>query len=485
MGDWLEEAARLYGDRLFLTQDGWHWTFADWHGRVDRVAGRLAALGAGPHARVAVLMAGGYQAAELVFAVRRLGAVLVPLNPRLAPPEVAYQVADAEPDVAVVAASLADRWPAAVEALVVPEAAPSDDPLLGDPWVGGSAGEASDIQSILYTSGTTGRPKGALVTVGQQWWNAVASMLRIGHQVGDAWLCCLPLFHVGGQAILFRAVIGGAAVVLEPRFDAESAARLLADGTVTLASLVPTMLRRVLAAHSGPFSPRLRAVLIGGSAAPPALLDDARERGLPVLATYGMTETASQMATEDPDRADGRRARPLYGYNIRIDHPGADGAGEICVRGPGVSPGYWRRPETTAERFDRDGWFHTGDIGRLHLDGRLEVLDRRDDLIVSGGENIYPAEVEAALAALPEVAAAAVVGVPHPDWGMVPAAAVVPRTGAGVDPARLEQQLAAHLARYKIPKQWTVVDALPLTANGKVRRAEVRDWFEDRGPEGR
>jgi O-succinylbenzoic acid--CoA ligase len=483
-GDWLAEAARLYRDRPFLVQGDWRWTFAEWHERVDRVAGRLAAVGAGPNTRVAVLVGGGYQAAELVFAVRRLGAVLVPLNPRLAAPEIAYQVADANPHVAVVAESLTSRWPAGAPSLVVPEVTPPADPLLADPWRAESAADPSDIQSIIYTSGTTGRPKGALVTVRQQWWNAFASMLRIGHQAGDAWLCCLPLFHVGGQAILFRAVMGGAAVVLEPRFDAERAARILADGTVTLASLVPTMLRRVLSTYVGPFSPRLRAVLIGGSAAPPALLDEARGRGMPVLATYGMTETASQMATEEPDRADGRRALPLYGYELRIDHPGSDGAGEICVRGPGVSPGYWRRPDTTAERFEEGGWFRTGDIGRLHPDGRIEVLDRRDDLIVSGGENIYAAEVEAALAALPEVEAAAVVGVPHPEWGMVPAAAVVPRAGAAVDPAELERRLASTLARYKIPKTWSVVDALPMTANGKVRRAEVREWFRNRGPKG-
>lgn len=480
--DWLREAARLYGPRVFLEQGVWRWTFAEWDRRVDRVAGTLAAAGVVAGSRVASLLSGGYQAAEVVFAALRLGAVLVPMNTRLGPEELAYQWQDADPSAVVVSEELAHLLPAAAgPRLGVALGAPEDDALLGPAWRGVAGAAPTGVQSIIYTSGTTGRPKGALLTVTQLGWNAWGSMLRLGHLPDDVWLCCLPLFHVGGQAILFRAVLAGTAVRLEPRFEAQTAAAALADGSVTLASLVPTMLRRILDVHAGAFAPRLRAVLIGGGAAPKTLMAEGRRRGLPLVATYGMTETASQMATQDL-RLDGEDAgaRPLYGFELRIAEPGADGSGEIWVRGPGVSPGYWRRPEETAARFDADGWFATGDIGRLDSQGRVQVLDRRQDLIVSGGENVYPAEVEAALTAIRGVRAAAVVGVPDPEWGAVPAAAVVPQDGVRLDPEALTRALRRRLAAYKVPREWALVNELPLTANGKVRRQAVQAWFASR-----
>jgi O-succinylbenzoic acid--CoA ligase len=290
----------------------------------------------------------------------------------------------------------------------------------------------------------------------------------------------MPLHHVGGLAILARAAIFGAGVVLHERFDAEAVAESLARDGVTIASFVPTMLRRVLAVRPGPPPPSLRCVLVGGAPTPPALLAEAWRRGWPAAPTYGLTEACSQVATlplaEIGRRADGA-ARPLFGVELEIR--GADGRsrapgepGEIAVRSPAVMAGYHARPEATA-RVLRDGWLLTGDVGVLDAEGWLRVLDRRDDLVVSGGENVYPAEVEAALESHAAVAEAAVAAEPDPDLGGRVAAWIVPAAGAAVDEDALRAYCRTRLAGYKVPRAFHVVASLPRTPSGKLRRREL------------
>ncbi len=481
--DWARNAARLYTRRPFLEMDGQVFTFEEWSRRIDRVAGFLAAEGLTPGDRAAVLLPSGVQAAELVFAAIRAGIVLVPVNTRLRPAEVERLLSDADPQVVIAAEAFSDRLSgrglrARVVALPAFVLGQDDDPLLGDAARSSFEPGPGQVQSLIYTSGTTGSPKGAVLTLGQHWWNAVGSFLRLGHDPRDTWLLCLPLFHVGGQAILLRAAIGGNRVMLEPRFDAGRVARSLSLGEATLVSLVPTMLQRVLDAAVEPFSPRVRVVLVGGAAVAPALLARGREAGLPLVPTYGMTETGSQMATVDPlDGNPDAGARPLYAADIDIFQPDADGVGEIRVRGPQVSPGYWAGGQLREET----DWLYTGDLGQLDEEGRLRVMDRRDDLIVSGGENVYPAEVEAALLQDPRIARAAVVPVPDPEWGQVPAAAVVLAVGAVVDAEELSAALRTRLAGFKVPRFWKVVPELPETANGKVLRRDVQGWFREAG----
>jgi O-succinylbenzoic acid--CoA ligase len=396
--------------------------------------------------------------------------VLVPGNTRLSEREAVGLLAQAAPRLLITdPAHRTVRFDEVVGLVrIVPEGeSPDADSLLGDPRAPRDP-EPGQWQSIMFTSGTTGRPKGAILTLEQHWWNAVGSLLRLGHAPDDTWLLSMPLYHVGGQAILFRAAIGGTRVLFMPRFQAEAVARLMASGTVTLVSLVPTMLARVLAAYPGRFSPRLRAVLIGGAACPPALAAEARARGLPVALTYGMTETASQMATEEPGRPSGGSGHPLHGVLLAVAEPDAEGAGEILVRGPQVTPGYWRDPEATQRAMTEDGWFRTGDIGRISADGVVTVLDRRSDLVVTGGENVYPAEVEAVLLEHPAVREAAVAGVPDPEWGHLVAAWVV--SERPLDWAELEQFCRERLAGFKVPRRWFRVDRLPRTASGKVQR---------------
>ncbi|MCC6640719.1 MAG: o-succinylbenzoate--CoA ligase [Deltaproteobacteria bacterium] len=337
------------------------------------------------------------------------------------------------------------------------------------------------ILAIVYTSGTTGRPRGALLALRSLLASAAASALHLGASASDRWLACLPLFHVGGLAILVRSVLTGSAVVLHERFDARAVCAALDERAITHVSLVPTMLSRVLDAWGDRSAPStLSCVLVGGAAAPLGLLDRARRLGFPVAPTYGLTEAASQVATLPPGAAvEGDRAAgwPLPGVEIRIVSEAgtvlaAGEAGEICVRGATLMAGYLGLPEASAKAL-RGGWLHTGDIGVLGADGALRVLDRRSDLVVSGGENVYPAEVEAILAAHPGVAEAAVAGEPDPDLGQRVVAGVVLREGARTDAEALRAHCRAHLAGYKVPRRIALLDELPRTSSGKLLRRAI------------
>lgn len=473
--DWLGRAAAIHPDRAYWRSDRATFTLGALNARVGRVVGRLADRGIQPGDRVASLLAPDYQHVELLFAAIRLGAILVPLNPALTGEERAERLDSADPRLVVAPVALGDLR--GRDLLVVPEAAPPDDELAaGVPSPVPYEPSADSVQCLMYTSGTSGRPKGAMLTLGQHRWAAWGSQRVLGHDPQDAWLLTLPLFHVGGQAILLRAVLAGARVVALPRFDAARAASHLADGTVTLASLVPTMLQRVLDVEAGRFSPRLRAVLIGGGRAEPALLERAWAAGMPVRSTYGMTETASQAATLEAQHAPAglhTSGTPLWGVDVCIANPGPDGVGDIWVRGPQVIQGYW------GERArDPEDWFATGDLGRMDDEGRLVVVDRRTDLIVSGGENVYPAEIERVVARHPGVRAVAVVGVSDAEWGQAAVAIVVPSEGSTLTVAGLTTFAQDHLARYKVPRRWIIAESLPLTANGKVWRARLRALVE-------
>jgi O-succinylbenzoic acid--CoA ligase len=337
------------------------------------------------------------------------------------------------------------------------------------------------VHSVMYTSGTSGRPKSAMLTHGNLWWSAVGSALHLGHRPDDRWLAVLPLFHIGGLSILLRGVIGAVPVVLHEAFDPERVNWSIDHEGITLLSVVPTMLQRVLEARGArPFPAALRCVLLGGGPAPASLIEESLARGLPVAPTYGLTEAASQVTTLLPDQVRqklGSSGLPLPVTEIRIESEGRPAPpgthGEIAVRGPTVSPGYLgHEARSGPER--QDGWLRTGDLGWMDEDGYLYVLSRRDDLIISGGENIYPAEVEAVLAMHPAVVGAAVVGEPDALWGEVPVAFVELRPGEHVAEDEIRAFCASRLARYKCPRRIVWVESLPRNAAGKVMRRELR-----------
>ena len=443
--------------------------------RAGRVAGGLQALGVQPGDRIAALLPNGLAFVELLHGAIACGAVLVPIGTRLAPPEVSRLLEDAEPHLLIHGGG----------ALAALAGAASDRSLrrleVGDAWNGSSADAAAapasgvsddPIVALLYTSGTTGRPKGVMLSDANLCASAEASQRHLGVHEGDRLLACLPLFHVGGLALLLRSVIDGSCVVLHERFDATLVNGAIDADGIAFVSLVPTGLERVLRERSERLAPpSLRAILLGGAAASAALVARAERLGFRIATTYGLTEAASQVATRRPDTR-GSGLTPLPGTRVAIvDERGEACApstpGQILVAGPTVMRGYWRRPDDTA-RVLAGGWLHTGDIGSLDASGGLHVLARRSDLIVSGGENVYPAEVEAVLAAHPHVDEVAVAGIPDPEFGARPAAWIV--ATHATSPAALRCFCRAQLAGFKVPVAFHFVTELPRNASGKVLR---------------
>jgi O-succinylbenzoic acid--CoA ligase len=490
--DWLAQRARTSPERLALAAGPRRWSFRQLDAAATRMARELAAAGVAAEGRVAVLMRNGGCFVAATHALGKLGAIMVPLHPKFTPAELTPLLEEAGAASLVCDGALADRAQAAAAALPGLRRVVAADP---DPVAGAGAKRRptaalppdarslSSVQCVVYTSATSGRAKGVRLTYGNHWWSAVGNALHLGLHRDDCWLACLSLCRIGGLAILWRSVIYGIPVVLHEAFDPDAVNREIDGGRVTLVSLVPVMLQRVLDARGRrPFPHTLRAILLGGAPAPQGLLEACARRGVPVAPTYGLTETASQVATLAPDEAASRigsAGRAVFPSEIRIAAPGGSEApagetGEILVRGPVVMQGYDGRPDETAEALE-GGWLHTGDLGYLDGDGYLYVIDRRTDLIVSGGENVYPAEVEQVLHCHPAVEAACVVGAPDARWGRAVVAAVQLRPGARASAEAITAFCRERLAGYKIPKRIWFVDEIPRSSGGKLLRRCVRD----------
>jgi O-succinylbenzoic acid--CoA ligase len=456
MTDWLASAADAAPNAPALIIGAETWTYRQLSALVDNWCGRLAALGVWAGQPVAASLPNGLDYVCLVHALARLGAILVPINTRLTDAERQWQVEQSGAQLVITSA----QQVMSVRPILFERA-----PL-----------RPNARQSIVFTSGTTGTPKGAQITYGNLYAGALASAERLGASPDDRWLCPLPFYHVGGFSILFRSPLYGSAVVLPPATDADSLAQSLHASQSTIVSLVPTMLHRMLdAGFVAP--PSLRLILVGGAAASPQLIERCLAQNLPLSLTYGMTETASQIATMPPKgvRAkQGSVGKPLAGTSVRIvDESGNDlplgQYGEIVVSGGTVMRGYLGQPPT-------NGTLHTGDIGYLDADGDLWLVQRRSDLIVTGGENVYPSEVENALRQHPSVADACVVGVPDAEWGQSVAAMVALHDGSPLlTAADLITFARQQLAGYKVPRSVAFVRQLPLTASGKIHRQAVQE----------
>ncbi len=471
------------------TGDGAVWSFADLLDRAGRIATCLRAGGVGPGERVAVQVEKSPEAICLYLGCLQAGAVYVPLNTAYTPAELGYFIADAEPRLVVcdpggeaAIGPLAAAVGAGVTTLAADgsgrlmpeaEALPSERAIA--PRQGG------DLAAILYTSGTTGRSKGAMLSHDNLWSNAATLHWLWGFRPGDVLIHALPLFHTHGLFVALNLMLmNGGRVILLPRFDAEQVIGLMGRGSVLMG--VPTFYTRLLA------SPRLTReacagmrLFVAGSA--PLLAATHAEfearTGQRVLERYGMTETGMNASNPlDGERRAGSVGCALPGVSLRVRGPGGAplGPGEIGVlevKGPNVFSGYWRNPEKTAEAFRPDGWFITGDLASIGSDGYVTIVGRDKDLIISGGLNVYPREVEAALDALPGVVESAVIGAPHPDLGE---AVVAVLTVAG-DPGDVAALLRGQLAAFKLPRRVEVVAELPRNAMGKVEKAALRSLY--------
>jgi O-succinylbenzoic acid--CoA ligase len=439
LDNWLAQRSLSCPDRTALVADGAEMTYAELEAEATWVARRLAAQGVRRDSTAAVTMHPRREQVVLVHALMKLGAQLLPLSPRLTAAEREGIVAVADPTVDIDDAGELTQTEA-------------DLPLLGEH-------DMDDVCARVLTSGSTGIPHPVPLTYGNFLWSAVGSGFNIGVDPADRWLCCLPLSHISGLGIVMRSVIYGTAAVLHDGFDAERVAAALKEEGINVLSVVTTMLSRLLDAGADLSGPR--AILVGGGPVPEEPLQEAIARGATVVQTYGLTEACSQVTTlapADASRKLGSAGRPLLTTHLRIQE------GEILVQGPTVAPGL----------SDADGWLHTGDLGHIDEEGFLYVKDRIDDMIVTGGENVVPAEVEEVLLRHPEVADAAVIGREDPEWQQAVTAVVVLEGGSEVTPDELRRHCADSLAGFKVPKRVELAAALPRTPSGKLMRRALR-----------
>ena len=445
-----------------LITSGLTLSFAELADRAARCRAALVVAGVGPSSRVALLAGNGLETAVAIHALLDLGATLVPIHPRLTPAEADVLLADAAPSLVLREDDLRRSSLAPAPSLSLPAAPAAEAPL-----------------AVVYTSGTSGRAKGAVLSRRAFRAAAAASARNLGWTDHDRWLCAMPLCHVGGLSILTRCLLARRAMILEPRFDPDAVLAAITRERATLLSVVPTMLQALLERDAGNALARLRALLLGGAGAPFALLEECGRRGVPALTTYGLTEACSQVTVQRPSspyRPERGSGVPLPGTEVRIVEGDGGGVGRIQVRGPTLMDGYLRGADRPLDPgVDADGWFDTGDLGELDARGALHVHARRSDLIVTGGENVYPLEIEQRLESIPGVRRALVFGVPDARWGQLVAAVMELGPGASLDP--LAAAAAARMAPHKRPRLACAVDALPLTGSGKLERAGAAERY--------
>ena len=493
----LAASARRVPDATALVFERERVSFAELDRRANRVAGALRARGVGPGDQVAMLMYNRIEFVEAFLGIQRLGACAVPVNFRLAAAEVAYVVADSRAVGMLVDGALADAAPASDGFRLVLDGAGGGEPY--EQALAAASEQPPDLvvddealAFLMYTSGTTGRPKGAMLSHQNLVVNTMNWIYEVGARADDVWLSGLPLFHIGGLNGLLPFLALGTTSVIEPStgFDPERSLRRLAANDVSICFFVPTQWQEICerAGEAGLDARRLQVAMWGASPAPLPTLElmSATFPEVKIVSAFGQTEMSSNTAFlkgEDSVRKMGSVGRPTINVEARIvDEDGADVArgevGEIVYRGPTVMQGYFGREEATAEAF-AGGWFHSGDLVREDEEGFLYVVDRLKDMLISGGENVYPAEVERTLVAHAAVAEVAVIGVPHERWVETPLAVVVLAPGAEAGEAELIDHCRARLAGYKKPSRVVFVEELPRNASGKVLKRELRERYAE------
>ena len=492
LSDLIDRNAAFAPDKPAIRFAGATLTYAAFAERIAAAARALKSqLGVARGDRIAILSLNHPDYLVLLYACARLGAMLVPLNWRLAVPEQVFILTDASVKALVVEKGFAAVVDPLRQALpdvrvVGLDFAPSFDELLA---AGSGDGRNPHVDLIaplliVYTSGTTGRPKGAVLRQEALVWNAVMSQHMHDMTAQDHVLTVLPLFHVGGLNIQTTPALQlGATVTLHARFSPDATLDAFTRDTPTLTVLVPATMQAVIEHPywSATDIACLRALTTGSTQVPQGLVDAFTARGVPVLQVYGSTETCpvAVYTRVGGDQRAGSAGLPGLVCEARvIDDNGNDVApgtpGDVVVRGPNVFFEYWGNATATAEAL-RDGWYHSGDIGTRDADGHFFIHDRKKNMIISGGENIYPAEIERVLVAHPDVAEGAVIGRADPKWQEVPVAYVVRRAGCAVDAGALEAHLLSQLARFKVPREYVFVDALPRNAMGKVQHFVLRE----------
>src|SRR5699024_1494921 len=479
MPHWLMKRATLTPNDLALEFiDGTSLSFKELHDRSKSYAKKLAQLGVKEQTRVAILSTNNVEMIIATHALTYLGAIAVMLNTRLTTKELMYQLTTSKSILLLTTESL--RAEKALDFSSInsfAEVANNEEADI-------SLKEEISLQdpcTMMFTSGTTGHPKAVMHTYGNHWWSATSSALNLGLHQDDKWLLPLPLFHIGGFSMLQKSIIYGIPAFIMEKYDSSTLYNVLKEKQITIVSLVTLMLRHLVELLANNNLPKhVRCILLGGGSVPEDLLQVVKKKSIPLFQSYGMTETSSQIVTLSADDALeklGSSGKPLFPAQVNILHEDARGVGEIVVKGPMVMIGYVDNTKAKLETFT-DGWLKTGDLGYFDEEGFLYVVERRSDLIISGGENIYPSEVESALLQIPGVYDAGVFGKSDSTWGAVPVACIV-RESETLTEREIIASLKYHLATYKIPKQYYFVEELPRNASNKLMRHRLEFMVED------
>ncbi|WP_087972739.1 o-succinylbenzoate--CoA ligase [Oceanobacillus rekensis] len=470
---WLTKQADLSPDSIAIElDDGSTVTFNTLKVKSQRFAKQLANIGATEGDHIGILSTNQVPMIVAIHALSYLGAIGVLLNTRLANEELNYQLKDAEVSILLTADDLKETAKTLdvnnIQSFSDIVAQPEEQVTLKTEL------SLDDTFTIIYTSGTTGFPKGAIHTYGNHWWSAIGSALNLGLNQDDKWLISLPVFHVSGLSTIIKSVIYGMPVYLFEKFNAKTVHQAIMDKGITIVSVVTVMVQRLLEQLKDDSYPNtLRCLLLGGGPAPRPMLESAKEKNVPVFQSYGMTETASQLVTLSPKDAlekVGSAGKPLFPAQLKIAEALDGTIGEILVKGPMVTKGYFKNKDANEESFD-DGWLATGDIGYLDDEGFLYVVDRRKDLIISGGENIYPSEIESVLSGMEQIKEVGVAGRTDDVWGQVPVAFIV--TNQEVSEKEIYKYAGNFLAKYKLPKEIHFVKELPRNASNKLVRNKL------------
>lgn len=500
--DWLMWRSAATPERLAVKWGNQQLTYAELQEEVSIVSGLMLAWGVNRGNRVCLLLNPSIFYVSLVHALTRIGAVIVPLNPRQSSSEILLQISDCTPKLVLYEESFTplvkeiQRKASSLnkEKLVLTVFKNSEEFLDGnhhnDEKVRGGQIKAYSPHSIIYTSGSTGAPKGVVLTAWNLWSNAISFGNCYRTLTSDRWLLAMPLYHVGGYMIIFRSVILGSGIVIQHgKFDANTVSRSIDRDRVTLISLVPTMLESLLKVRKQKFPKKFRFIFLGGSTAPPSLVQKVAMRKLPVVLVYGMTESCSMIAATRLTSLSSKNNQPktisyhaMVPTQIKIrrreSKKRSGQVGRILIRGPTIFLGYWKNNDVEPRR---SAWFDTGDVGYEKPDGRIIVLGRENDMIITGGENVYPIEVESPLLTHKAIEDAVVIGRDDPRWGQ--RIEVVLKIKPNYDrPTRseLDTFLRKRIGSYKIPKAYHYLSTFAKTQDGKVKRAAIAEIIEKR-----
>jgi acyl-CoA synthetase (AMP-forming)/AMP-acid ligase II len=501
IGLFLAKRAQLDPNRVGLVFEGLELSYRECNARANRAAHAFAGLGVGQGDRVGLLMANSPEFVDCFFGLAKIGAIVVPLNWRLTAPELAFIANDAGIGMLVYGTEYAQTVAAlrgsitATTCIAVGDA-PAGDPAYAELTAAASdaepdpVGQGDDALVLMFTSGTTGKPKGAVLTHDNLFYDSCTVQMSADWRAGDRVLVALPLFHIGALIYVVIATHIGATTVLMKAFDPAGFLGSLQNRKINSFLAVPAMLHFMLRVPTlGEFDlSSVRWALCGTAPVPVPLIQAWATHGIAIQQVYGLTECSGGAAVLSPERAldkAGSTGLPMFHTDIRVvDARSRDVApgeiGEIIIRGPHVMREYWKNPQATAETL-RDGWLYTGDLGRLDEEGYLYIVERKKDLVISGGENIYPAEVESVLSELPQCAEVAVIGVPDPVWGEAVCAIVRPGEGQALTLDEIVAHCSDRLAKYKIPKRLILTDEpLPRNPAGKLLKRVLREKHASR-----